>query len=364
MVEIPVIALLSFVGVVIYGVLSSREPNAAALWTWACIAIVASGACNLLIGESGWILPFSFALGTAYPAMLLAGALAFTERRVPRWLAPGWLAVGASQGLLVMFDRPQLAQALGFLAEPTVTLWAAVLVLRSQALGAGTFAQRALAPALALMGVLDAATTAWAAPDATVPAGFLTVWGFGVPLLLAIQITAVGDRLKASLRSVQEILEQRVRERTAEIARSVSDLKEQVAERRAAEQALRESEERYRIVSELSSDYSFMFDLTPDGSLRLHWITAAVKRITGFTAEELQGRDWQQLFHPGDIDVVWINGYGFPAYRGGPMGYADLCGLDTVQATLQRFEKQHGEVWKPAPLLSRLVSEGKSFSDM
>jgi len=67
---------------------------------------------------------------------------------------------------------------------------------------------------------------------------------------------------------------------------------------------------------------------------------------------------------PGDIDIVWINGYGFPAYRGGPMCYADLVGLDTVHAALQRLEQQHGDVWKPAPLLSKLVAEGKRFADL
>ncbi len=64
-----------------------------------------------------------------------------------------------------------------------------------------------------------------------------------------------------------------------------------------------------------------------------------------------------------DIDVIYIAGYGFPAYRGGPMFWADSVGLDKVLATIRRFHEEVGEEWRPAPLLERLVAEGKSFAD-
>jgi 3-hydroxyacyl-CoA dehydrogenase len=64
-----------------------------------------------------------------------------------------------------------------------------------------------------------------------------------------------------------------------------------------------------------------------------------------------------------DIDIIYINGYGFPAYRGGPMWYADTVGLKKVYARIQEFEKQHGQLWAPAPLLKRLAEEGKTFAD-
>jgi 3-hydroxyacyl-CoA dehydrogenase len=63
-----------------------------------------------------------------------------------------------------------------------------------------------------------------------------------------------------------------------------------------------------------------------------------------------------------DIDIVYIYGYGFPRYRGGPMFYADTVGLDKVLATIRRFHATHGEYWKPAPLLEKLVAEGKKFN--
>src|SRR5712692_3689205 len=55
-----------------------------------------------------------------------------------------------------------------------------------------------------------------------------------------------------------------------------------------------------------------------------------------------------------DIDVIYVYGYGFPAWRGGPMFYADTIGLDKVLARIREFERIHGDLWKPAPLLERL----------
>ncbi len=63
-----------------------------------------------------------------------------------------------------------------------------------------------------------------------------------------------------------------------------------------------------------------------------------------------------------DIDVIWINGYGFPAYRGGPMCYGELTGLSKVYQVIARFQQQHGALWQPSPLLERLAKSGGSFS--
>ena len=64
-----------------------------------------------------------------------------------------------------------------------------------------------------------------------------------------------------------------------------------------------------------------------------------------------------------DIDIVWINGYGFPRWRGGVMRWADEIGLDAVHAAIARLGESQDH-WEPAPLLSRLASEGKSFADV
>ena len=66
-----------------------------------------------------------------------------------------------------------------------------------------------------------------------------------------------------------------------------------------------------------------------------------------------------------DIDIVYLTGYGFPVYRGGPMFYADTQGLPTVVATMQKFAANpHGDpaFWTPASLLAKLAAEGRSFN--
>ena len=64
-----------------------------------------------------------------------------------------------------------------------------------------------------------------------------------------------------------------------------------------------------------------------------------------------------------DIDIIYLNGYGFPAYRGGPMWHADTVGLNQVYERIREFESQHGYWWKPAPLLKPLAEEGRTFAD-
>jgi len=65
-----------------------------------------------------------------------------------------------------------------------------------------------------------------------------------------------------------------------------------------------------------------------------------------------------------DIDMVYLTGYGFPPYRGGPMFYADTVGLKNVLNSIQKFQAGYqGAVWKPAPLLVKLANEGRKFND-
>jgi 3-hydroxyacyl-CoA dehydrogenase len=65
-----------------------------------------------------------------------------------------------------------------------------------------------------------------------------------------------------------------------------------------------------------------------------------------------------------DIDTVWVNGYGWPVYRGGPMFYGDTIGLDKVLEVMKRFEGLHGADFKPSALLEKLAAEGKGFKDL
>jgi 3-hydroxyacyl-CoA dehydrogenase len=67
---------------------------------------------------------------------------------------------------------------------------------------------------------------------------------------------------------------------------------------------------------------------------------------------------------PSDIDIVWLNGYGWPAYRGGPMFWADLVGLPTILARLKALQAAHGDDFKPAALLETLAAEGRGFASL
>jgi len=65
----------------------------------------------------------------------------------------------------------------------------------------------------------------------------------------------------------------------------------------------------------------------------------------------------------GDIDTIYVNGYGFPAYRGGPMRYADTVGLQKVYGRVSEFHRRHGVLWEPAPLLKELAASGGTFAN-
>lgn len=129
--------------------------------------------------------------------------------------------------------------------------------------------------------------------------------------------------------------------------------------------------------------------LYPDGARtgqRDPEVEALIARISqekgvtrrSFTSEEIVARLMDPMVNegarileegiaarPGDIDIVWLNGYNWPAWRGGPMHWADSIGLDVVAKRLAAQAAESGDAsLEPAPLLRRLVAEGKSFSDV
>jgi 3-hydroxyacyl-CoA dehydrogenase len=65
-----------------------------------------------------------------------------------------------------------------------------------------------------------------------------------------------------------------------------------------------------------------------------------------------------------DIDVIYVNGYGFPSWRGGPMFYADRSGLAAILERIRQFEREYGARWAPAPLLAELAEQGRTFREL
>jgi 3-hydroxyacyl-CoA dehydrogenase len=65
---------------------------------------------------------------------------------------------------------------------------------------------------------------------------------------------------------------------------------------------------------------------------------------------------------PSDIDVIWVYGYGWPVYRGGPMFWADSVGLRSIRDRMREFGRRTGsDFWRPSALLDRLADEGRGF---
>jgi 3-hydroxyacyl-CoA dehydrogenase len=105
-------------------------------------------------------------------------------------------------------------------------------------------------------------------------------------------------------------------------------------------------------------------------------VAAGISRRT-FTNEEIIERTIYALINEGarvldegyalraaDIDVIYTNGYGFPAWRGGPMFYADRVGLKKIYDRVSAFHQELGQRWAPAPLLARLAKEGTTFKEL
>ncbi|AVS72022.1 3-hydroxyacyl-CoA dehydrogenase [Paracidovorax avenae] len=96
-----------------------------------------------------------------------------------------------------------------------------------------------------------------------------------------------------------------------------------------------------------------------------------------FTPEEIMRRYMAAMVNEGakvveegialrplDVDVTFLSGYGFPRFRGGPMHYADTVGLPKILADIREFAQEDPLFWKPAPLLEKLVAEGRDFGSL
>lgn len=87
--------------------------------------------------------------------------------------------------------------------------------------------------------------------------------------------------------------------------------------------------------------------------------------IFAMTNEGARILEEEIAFRPIDIDIVYLDGYGFPADKGGPMFYADQCGLANVLASVEKFAaRRQGWAWTPSPLLVKLATQGAAFAEL
>jgi 3-hydroxyacyl-CoA dehydrogenase len=115
------------------------------------------------------------------------------------------------------------------------------------------------------------------------------------------------------------------------------------------------------VTEQLINEYRAANGITPrkvsDAEIVERCIYALVNEGARILQEDIAAR-------ASDIDLVYLNGYGFPAFRGGPMLYADTIGLPNVVRALRRFAAEPGAdpSWQPAPLLLQLAEAGKTFN--
>ena len=266
-----------------------RERTPSAHWIGGWIAAALGGLITLLgIGHAD-LRVLSFPLGTLFPWFLLAGSLALAERRVPAWLLPLGLGLGALRSVVAGLGFAPAAYLGGFVVDLPALLAAALFAQRAVPREAPSAAQRVLPAALVLLAGAGGLHLAWQA-EARPQEWILTLWLFVTPPMLGLQLRVGAEWTRRHLVLARRDLERTIAERTAELAR--------------VNESLRQSEERYRTVSELSSDLSFGFRLWPDGRLEGEWVTDAFGRMTGFEVPEMTGERWLALVHPDDRESV------------------------------------------------------------
>jgi hypothetical protein len=250
------------------------ERSAAPWWVTGWVAAGAGAILLVVRDEFPRLQLLAYPLGSLFPVLLLGGALVLAGRRVPRWLLPGALAYGGLRLGLVAAGRTQAAWWLALALEPIAVLSAAWLAKRAVAPDASR-SERLLAPSFVALAALGITHVVWMTSAERVPAGLLAMWAVSVPVLFGVQLHAEWERGRRALARARDELEARVEARTAELFRANQALRLEVAERCGIEEALRESEARYRAVSELGSDLVFGFRVGFDDHVSGGWINDA-----------------------------------------------------------------------------------------
>lgn len=112
-----------------------------------------------------------------------------------------------------------------------------------------------------------------------------------------------------------------------------------------------------RLVEAVSAQLGFQRRAVSDAEIRARCLLALVNEGAKILEEKIAANSH-------DIDLVYLNGYGFPADKGGPMAWADGEGVATILDRLRTLQSQFGEHWQPAALIERLAAAGKRFADV
>jgi PAS domain S-box-containing protein len=262
-----------------------RRPTSgpATYWVTGWLSSGAGGILGVVRDAYPNLYLLSYPLGSLFPALLLAGALTLATRPVPRWLFPAALVFGTMRAAFASAGMSDVAYTAALAIEPPAVLMAAWIVHCATPPEGAALSQRLLAPSLVVLAAVGAVHDAWLIRATQIPPGLLAMWTVAVPPLFGLQVYAEWERGRRLLQRAREELEERVVARTAELA---------------------QSEERYRVVSELGSDLAFGFRIDRNDHMDDGWVTDAYSRITGYTLDELKGTGWLRLIHPEDQEIV------------------------------------------------------------
>jgi PAS domain S-box-containing protein len=126
------------------------------------------------------------------------------------------------------------------------------------------------------------------------------------PAAVILRLHDLSDwqRADQAARERGDSLERGIADRARELEAAIESLRQEIAVRSEIERKLRSSEERYKMVSQLSTDLSFAFLIDADGKISWEWITPVVARLTGYELGELAELDWRDLVHPDDLSII------------------------------------------------------------
>jgi PAS domain S-box-containing protein len=270
--EVALIVLLVLLTALAARLLRTTGPVAhwVTAWCAAAIAGLVPAALPTLSHLQAAAQPF----GTFCAALLLSGTLALAQRPVPRWWLPAALGFGLLRSAVALQFGPPAGYALALLCEPFAVFGAAFVAFRLAQQGESSLAERLLAPAMLVLAVAGVLQLLWLALGGPM-LQLVPMWIVVAPLALGVQIQATANRLRRALRRG---LEERVAARTLELAAS---------------------EERYRTISELSSDFAFKLRIDRNARLTHEWTAGAFEATLGWRPEDVNGHGWLRLLEPG-----------------------------------------------------------------
>jgi PAS domain S-box-containing protein len=310
--EIALIVILVLFTAVAVRLLRNMGPLAH--WVAAFCAAAAAGLIPAALPAFPLLQLMAHPFGTLCAALLLSGTLTLAQRRVPRWLLPAALGFGLLRSAAAFHFGTPAGYAVGLVCEPFAVLGAAFVAFRFGQQAESSLAERLLAPAMLSLAVAGLLNLLWLASSGPMLA-LVPMWLVIAPLALGIQIQATANWLRRALRRG---FEEQVAARTLELAAS---------------------EERYRAISELSSDFAFKLRVDPDWHLTREWTAGAFEATLGWHPEDIDGHGWFRLLESGGREGMFEQYRGVPADQ--PMALERrLVGADGRPRWIQlRFAK-------------------------